>query len=225
MCRARSALESRPRATAVDVPRTSALYRAEPSRGGGSRSPRPAHDYQSTPRSSRQTGNPNRSRDRRLRGPRTGPPRSARPRLDREPVSPLRQIAAISAGLVDGRVLLDLAQDEDSRADADLNVEEFVLLTVLLSKYKGQPKAIPFPTELQQLLGLARLGIMRLVDLQRQDARTVQLESALPSRSCTSARRPTARRELDGALPDCQTLFPVTPLSDLPRFPGYGNDR
>jgi ribonuclease PH len=75
-------------------------------------------------------------------------------------------IAAISVGLVDGHTLLDLAYDEDSRAEVDLNVVKtgdgrFV-------EVQGTAEGAPFPREtLDQLLELASLGIIDLVERQR----------------------------------------------------------
>ena len=78
-----------------------------------------------------------------------------------------RQVAAISAGLVGGRALLDLAQAEDVRADADLNVVMtdgggFV-------EVQGTAEGEPFaPHELEALLELARRGIGELLVIQRR---------------------------------------------------------
>ncbi|MDQ6826040.1 MAG: ribonuclease PH [Candidatus Eremiobacteraeota bacterium] len=79
---------------------------------------------------------------------------------------PLRaQLAATSAGFVDGTVLLDLAYDEDSRAEVDMNVamtdaEKFVDL-------QGTAEASPFGRhELDAMLSLAQAGIEDLFRMQ-----------------------------------------------------------
>ncbi len=82
--------------------------------------------------------------------------------------NPLRKaVAAVSAGVVDGELLLDLDYSEDSHADADLNVamnEEGDLVDV-----QGTAEGYPFAqTALQQLLGLTRKGIGELLEEQRR---------------------------------------------------------
>ena len=74
-------------------------------------------------------------------------------------------VAAVSVGLVDGEVLLDLCYEEDSRAQADFNVVmndagEFV-------EVQGTAEGRPFSRrDLDELLGLAERGICRLLSLQ-----------------------------------------------------------
>jgi ribonuclease PH len=75
-------------------------------------------------------------------------------------------IAATSVGIVDGTPLLDLAYEEDSRAEVDMNVVKtgdgrFV-------EVQGTAEGAPFPREaLDQLLELASRGIAELVAQQR----------------------------------------------------------
>src|SRR3984885_2220663 len=75
-------------------------------------------------------------------------------------------VAAISVGIVDGEPLLDLAYEDDSRADVDMNVVKtgdgrFV-------EVQGTAEAMPFGRDaLNALLDLADLGIKQLVDKQR----------------------------------------------------------
>ena len=80
---------------------------------------------------------------------------------------PLRgQIAAISAGYVNGTALLDLPYEEDSRAQVDMNVamtdsRKFV-------EIQGTAEAAAFDrAQLDEMLGLAQTGIERLFDYQR----------------------------------------------------------
>jgi ribonuclease PH len=75
-------------------------------------------------------------------------------------------VAATSVGIVDGEPLLDLAYDDDSRADVDMNIVKtgdgrFI-------EVQGTAEAMPFGREaLDTLLDLADQGIRQLVDKQR----------------------------------------------------------
>ncbi len=78
----------------------------------------------------------------------------------------LGQIAATSVGIVDGYHLLDLAYDEDSRAQVDLNV--FMTDTGKFTELQGTAEATPFSrSELDALLRLAEQGIDQLLEVQR----------------------------------------------------------
>jgi ribonuclease PH len=75
-------------------------------------------------------------------------------------------VAATSVGIVDGEPLLDLAYEDDSRAEVDMNIVKtgdgrFV-------EVQGTAEAIPFGREaLLMLLDLADAGIRELVQKQR----------------------------------------------------------
>jgi len=75
-------------------------------------------------------------------------------------------VAATSVGIVDGEVLLDLAYEDDSRAEVDMNIVKtgdgrFI-------EVQGTAEAIPFGREsLNRLLDLAEIGIRQLIDKQR----------------------------------------------------------
>jgi len=75
-------------------------------------------------------------------------------------------VAATSVGIVDGEPLLDLAYDDDSRADVDMNVVKtgdgrFI-------EVQGTAEAMPFGRDaLVTLLDLADQGIRQLVEMQR----------------------------------------------------------
>jgi ribonuclease PH len=75
-------------------------------------------------------------------------------------------VAATSVGIVDGEPLLDLAYDDDSRADVDMNIVKtgdgrFI-------EVQGTAEAIPFGRDaLITLLDLADHGIRQLVEKQR----------------------------------------------------------
>jgi ribonuclease PH len=75
-------------------------------------------------------------------------------------------VAATSVGIVGGEPLLDLAYEDDSRADVDMNVVKtgdgrFI-------EVQGTAEAMPFGRDsLNALLDLADLGIKQLVEKQR----------------------------------------------------------
>ena len=77
------------------------------------------------------------------------------------------QIAATSVGMVAGRPLLDLAYDEDSRAEVDMNV--FMTDSGRFTELQGTAEATPFSRpELDRLLELAETGIRELLEIQRR---------------------------------------------------------
>jgi ribonuclease PH len=75
-------------------------------------------------------------------------------------------VAATSVGIVDGEPLLDLAYDDDSRAEVDMNVVKtgdgrFI-------EVQGTAEGLPFGRDsLNTLLDLADLGIRQLVEKQK----------------------------------------------------------
>ena len=77
------------------------------------------------------------------------------------------QVAAISMGVVDEQVLLDLDYPEDSHADIDMNLvgtESGQIIEV-----QGTGEGGPFDREkLNQLLDVGQAGIAHLVELQNQ---------------------------------------------------------
>jgi ribonuclease PH len=75
-------------------------------------------------------------------------------------------VAAISVGIVDGEPLLDLAYDDDSRADVDMNIVKTGSGRFI--EVQGTAEADPFSREaLVTLLDLADSGIRQLVEKQR----------------------------------------------------------
>lgn len=75
-------------------------------------------------------------------------------------------VAAVSVGIVDGTPLLDLAYDEDSRAEVDMNVVKTSDGRYI--EIQGTAETVPFGRErLNDLLDLADAGIERLIDAQR----------------------------------------------------------
>jgi ribonuclease PH len=76
-------------------------------------------------------------------------------------------VAAVSAGIVGGRAVLDLDYEEDSTADVDLNV--VMSGDGRLVEVQATAEREPFDREqLDELLALAASGIERLLDAQRQ---------------------------------------------------------
>ncbi len=77
------------------------------------------------------------------------------------------QVAAISLGLVEGQLLLDLCYDEDSAATADFNV--VMTGDGRLVEVQGTAEGAPFDRRaLDAVLDLAERGIGQLLTLQRQ---------------------------------------------------------
>jgi ribonuclease PH len=80
---------------------------------------------------------------------------------------PLRDlVGAISVGIVDNEVLLDLAYEEDSRAEVDMN---FVLTgSDRFIEIQATAEQIPFTDEqLAKMTQLARIGLKELAKKQR----------------------------------------------------------
>ncbi|MFZ2511630.1 MAG: ribonuclease PH [Gordonia sp. (in: high G+C Gram-positive bacteria)] len=75
-------------------------------------------------------------------------------------------IAAVSVGVVDGRVRLDLPYEEDSRAEVDMNVVATDAGTFVEIQGTGEGATFPRGT-LDKLLDVAVDGIATLVEAQR----------------------------------------------------------
>jgi len=81
--------------------------------------------------------------------------------------SPLRDfIAAVSVGIVDGEILLDLAYEEDSRADVDMN---FVMTAghKLVEVQATAEHQVFDQAQLDKMLTLARQGVQSLIAKQQ----------------------------------------------------------
>src|SRR6202047_2391518 len=84
--------------------------------------------------------------------------------LKRSPL--IDTVAATSVGIVDDRALLDLAYEEDSRAEVDMNV--VMTGSGHFVEVQATAEGRPFTgSELQDLLALAAAGIRRLTEEQR----------------------------------------------------------
>jgi ribonuclease PH len=75
-------------------------------------------------------------------------------------------VAATSVGIVDGDALLDLAYDDDSRAEVDMNIVKTGAGRFI--EVQGTAEGQPFSRDaLNTLLDLADIGIRQLIDKQR----------------------------------------------------------
>jgi ribonuclease PH len=75
-------------------------------------------------------------------------------------------VAATSVGIIDNTRMLDLAYDEDSRAEVDMNV--VMTGSGKFIEVQGTAEALPFGREaLIELLDLAQKGIGQLIELQK----------------------------------------------------------
>ncbi len=75
-------------------------------------------------------------------------------------------VAATSVGIVDGEALLDLAYEDDSRAEVDMNIVKTGDGRYI--EVQGTAEAIPFGRDaLNRLLDLADTGIRQLIEKQR----------------------------------------------------------
>ncbi|HID06062.1 MAG TPA: ribonuclease PH, partial [Armatimonadetes bacterium] len=76
-------------------------------------------------------------------------------------------LAAVSVGIVDRRELLDLNYEEDVRASVDMNV--VMLEGGRFVEVQATAKGQPFSQEqFTRLLNLARAGIEKLIEVQKQ---------------------------------------------------------
>lgn len=91
--------------------------------------------------------------------------REGKKQLKTDPL--LGLVAAVSVGVKDGEVLLDLCYQEDSNCDTDLNVVmtqkgEFI-------EIQGTAEEKPFTrAQADQMLAIAETGIAQLVEMQQQ---------------------------------------------------------
>ena len=81
---------------------------------------------------------------------------------------PIRDyVAAISVGKVDGRLLLDLCYEEDSKAQVDMNI--IMTGSGQFIEIQGTAEREPFSKEeMDSMLGLAKIGIEELFAAQKK---------------------------------------------------------
>jgi len=78
-------------------------------------------------------------------------------------------VAAVSVGIVQGEMLLDLTYQEDSMASVDMNVVATGALRLV--EVQGTAEGLPFTRQqMDQLLDLAQAGIKQLLDAQKAAA-------------------------------------------------------
>lgn len=84
-------------------------------------------------------------------------------------------LAAISVGVVGGKILLDLAYEEDHKAEVDMNI--VMTGRGRLVEVQGTAEGRPFSREeMDKLLELASKGIKKLVTLERQSLGVRRIE-------------------------------------------------
>ena len=75
-------------------------------------------------------------------------------------------LAATSVGVVDGARLLDLAYEEDSKAEVDMNI--VMTGSGKFIEVQGTAEALPFGRDaLNEMLDLGHSGIKKLIEIQR----------------------------------------------------------
>ena len=93
------------------------------------------------------------------------------------PSVPLRDfVAAVSVGIVDGEVLLDLCYEEDSRADVDMN---FVMTAggKMVEVQATAEHRVFDDQQFAKMLELARKGVRELIEKQRAVLSTLALKA------------------------------------------------
>ena len=86
--------------------------------------------------------------------------------IDRLPIKDF--VAATSVGIIDGTALLDLAYEEDAKADVDMNV--VMTASGKFIEIQGTAEGIPFDDDqLAQLLKLAKKGIKEIIKVQKKE--------------------------------------------------------
>lgn len=85
--------------------------------------------------------------------------------------NPIRDyVAAVSVGWMDGRALLDLNYEEDSRAEVDMNV--VMTGSGKFVEIQGTAERHPFSKkDMDRLFALAQQGIARLIQIQKAHVR------------------------------------------------------
>lgn len=76
-------------------------------------------------------------------------------------------VAAVSVGMIDGKAVLDLNYEEDSKAELDMNVA--MTASRLLVEVQGTAERKPFSKdELSQMINIAEKGILKLIAKQKE---------------------------------------------------------
>ena len=134
------------------------------------------------------------------------------------PALPIReQVAAVSVGVNQGRLLLDLDYEEDSGAAVDANfvgTGKGELIEVQMTGEAG-----PFPAaQLQGLLALAQEGLSELLKLQEEALAPMAAPVLV-----MASRNPGKLREMRQILADLDlTLLGLDDFPNLPEIPEVG---
>jgi ribonuclease PH len=76
-------------------------------------------------------------------------------------------VSAVSVGVVDGSILLDLDYQEDSSAQVDLNLVMSEAQTFI--EIQGTAEKVPFSTaQLDEMIALGKKGCLELIDAQKK---------------------------------------------------------
>jgi ribonuclease PH len=89
----------------------------------------------------------------------------ARERIARSPIKD--QVAAVSVGITQGAVILDLTYEEDSSAEVDMNI----VMTGggLFVEVQGTAETQPFGTEdMNAMMNLSRAGLLKIFEKQKE---------------------------------------------------------
>jgi ribonuclease PH len=79
----------------------------------------------------------------------------------------LDYVASVSVGIVNGKVMLDLTYDEDSKAEVDMNI--VMTQHGKLIEVQGTAEREPFTkAEMDKMLELAKKGIEKLIEKQKE---------------------------------------------------------
>jgi ribonuclease PH len=83
-------------------------------------------------------------------------------------VNPIKDtVAAVSIGIIEGKILLDLCYEEDSKAEVDMN---FVMTgSGKFIEVQGTAEASPFTKrQMERMADIAELGIKELLKAQKK---------------------------------------------------------
>jgi ribonuclease PH len=84
--------------------------------------------------------------------------------IEENPIKDL--VAAVSVGIVEGKPMLDLCYEEDSKADVDMNI--VMTGSGELVEVQGTAEGAPFSVgKLNELITLGQKGIKELLDIQK----------------------------------------------------------
>jgi ribonuclease PH len=93
--------------------------------------------------------------------------------IDKIPITDM--VAAVSVGIVDGQIMLDLCYEEDSRAQVDMNLVMTGKGNIV--EIQGTGEAFPFTVaDMRKMVELGTLGIGKLIETQKRALEDVLTE-------------------------------------------------